>query len=231
MTKNATSETPPRHAPIALWQAAHAIIIALFNLFGAPEDIGAQSTLTKHARNLLLLWLRAAEAVVRRLIFIEASKLSADGPPPSKRLAGKTPAAQKSDSPPFFTNDPDSWRVSFRCSVPDRRRSRGRNSSRRAPRQILARPLLSAAKRSCAPLTIPRRSRSAWRAASTSPASNASTTSRRRTHATSTAAIVTTISISTIAPLSAASTQADAPVKPASLHRRRKLRCTHIRDR
>lgn len=132
---------PPRHAPIALWQAAHALLTALFNLFGAPQDIAAQRTLTKDARTLLLTWLRAAEGVLRRLIFIEASKMNVDGPPPSRRPAGKTLAVRRYEPPTFDAADPESWRVSFRCSVPDRLRPRRRSSRRRAPRQIFARPL------------------------------------------------------------------------------------------
>jgi hypothetical protein len=136
----------PKHrharAPLALWQAAHALLTALFNLFGAPQDIAAQSTLTKDARTLLLTWLRAAEAIFRRLIFIEASKLSADGPPPSRRHAGKARIVGTHEPPSFDATDPESWRVSLRCAPADSRRDSSQGSRRhRAPRQILARPL------------------------------------------------------------------------------------------
>jgi len=138
MSENASTETPARRA---LWQAAHALLVSRFSLFGGPEDIAAQGMLTKGARNLLLLWLRAAEAVVRRLIFIEASNLSADGPRPSRRPARTLPAVRRYQPPSFDAADPDSWRVSFRCSGRDRRGPLQRLSRRRAPRQILARPL------------------------------------------------------------------------------------------
>jgi hypothetical protein len=141
MSENATSETPPRHAPIALWQATRALLTALFSLFGAPEDIAAQGTLSKNACGLLLTWLRAAEAIVRRLIFIEASALTLEGPRPSARHARKMPAVRTYVPPSFDAANPASWRVSFRCSVAERRRPRRRNSRRRAPRQIFARPL------------------------------------------------------------------------------------------
>jgi hypothetical protein len=131
---------PPRHAPIALWQAAYALLNALFSLFGAPEDIAAQGALSKAARALLLIWLRPAEAILRRLIFIEASRLIGDEPPPSRRHARKMPAVRR-EPPIFNAADPESWRVSFRCSVPERRRPHRRSRQRRAPRAICARPL------------------------------------------------------------------------------------------
>jgi hypothetical protein len=140
MSESAPPQTPPRHAPIALWQAAHALITALFNLFGAPEHIAAQRTLTKPARDLLLTWLRPAEAIVRRLIFIEAHKLGAPEPPPSRPCAARK-VARTRESPAFDPAAPETWRVSFRCSPPTSRRARtARTRRHRAPRQIFARP-------------------------------------------------------------------------------------------
>jgi len=141
MSEITSSETPRRQAPIALWRAAEALITALFNLFGAPEQIAAQHTLTKDTRALLLTWLRAAEAIVRRLIFIEASKLPADGPPPSRRHAAKMPAIRARQPSAFDSSNPESWRVTFRCSVADRQNSRRRSRRHRAPRPIFARSI------------------------------------------------------------------------------------------
>jgi hypothetical protein len=141
MSESAPPQTPPRHAPIALWQAAHALLTALFNLFGAPEQIAAQGTLTKPARALLLTWLRAAEAIVRRLIFIEAHKLGAREPPPS-RPRGARKVARTRERPAFDPAAPETWRVSFRCSPPTSRRALTTRTRRhRPPRQIFARPL------------------------------------------------------------------------------------------
>src|SRR5262245_21323452 len=141
MSESAPSETQQRQAPIALWQAAHALITALFNLFGAPEEIAAQRTLTKDARALLLSRLRAAEAVVRRLIFIEAMKL-----PPSERGRSVTQRPEggprtHEEARAFDSANPDAWRVSFRCSVSSRRSAGKRHRRHRAPRALYARPL------------------------------------------------------------------------------------------
>ena len=143
MSETASSETQ-RQAPIALWRAAEALITALFNLFGAPEEIAAQRTLTKDARALLLTWLRAAEAIVRRLIFIEASKLTQAGSRASRPVLSVQKSApedtRSANSATFDPANPDAWRVSFRCSVADRRNPR-RYRLHRAPRPIHARPL------------------------------------------------------------------------------------------
>ena len=141
MSENAPRQTPPRHAPIALWQAAHALLIVLFNLFGAPEQLAAQHTLSRPARALLLTWLCPAEAILRRLIFIEAHKLGAPEPPSSRPRATPT-IARTRETPAFDPAAPETWRVSFRCAPPTSRRSPTTRPRRhRAPRQIFARPL------------------------------------------------------------------------------------------
>jgi len=44
----------------------------LFALFGAPEDVAARHTLTGKPYRLMLSWLRCGEAMMRRLLLIEA---------------------------------------------------------------------------------------------------------------------------------------------------------------
>ena len=74
------SET--RHAPLALWRIAQGFINTLYNLFGAPEDLAARHTLMKKERDLVLDWLRAGEALMRRLLLIEAVGYAGAAPPP-----------------------------------------------------------------------------------------------------------------------------------------------------
>jgi hypothetical protein len=64
---------PTRHAPIALWRVAQAFLNTLYALFGAPEDVAAEHTLTAKAHRHMAQWLRCAEALLRRLLAIEAS--------------------------------------------------------------------------------------------------------------------------------------------------------------
>jgi len=45
----------------------------LFNLFGAPEDVAFRHTLTRAPYALMLSWIRCAEAMLRRLLLIEAA--------------------------------------------------------------------------------------------------------------------------------------------------------------
>src|SRR5262245_6850548 len=62
-----------RHAPLALWRVAQAFLQTLAALFGAPEDVAARHTLTSKAHAFMAGWLRCAEALMRRLIVLEAA--------------------------------------------------------------------------------------------------------------------------------------------------------------
>ena len=107
---------PIRNAPIALWRVAEAFLHTLHNLFGAPEDVAFRHTLTRGPYVLLLSWIRAGEAMLRRLLLIEAAAL----PKPNTRpllwpqnlLTGKKRARRMME---FFDDKPEDWRVSFRC--------------------------------------------------------------------------------------------------------------------
>ena len=71
---------PTRTAPLALWRIAEAFLHSLHSLFGAPEDVAREHTLTRAAHALLLSWLRVGEALMRRLLVIEAANLSPTSP-------------------------------------------------------------------------------------------------------------------------------------------------------
>ncbi|MBC7770848.1 MAG: hypothetical protein H7124_18875, partial [Phycisphaerales bacterium] len=62
-----------RHAPLDLWRIAEAFLHRLHDLFGAPQDIAAQHTLTRAAHKLMASWLSVGEALLRRLLLIEAA--------------------------------------------------------------------------------------------------------------------------------------------------------------
>ena len=70
---NPTPASDQRLAPLALWRVASALLHTLFTLFGGPEKLAAKHTLTASAYKLTLDWIRCAEALMRNLIFIEAS--------------------------------------------------------------------------------------------------------------------------------------------------------------
>jgi hypothetical protein len=108
----ASAPSPARIAPIALWRVAQAFLNTLYNLFGAPEDVAFQHTYTAKAHRQLAQWLRCAEAMLRRLLLIEASAYAgaanASAPHQQKR--------QRVRKLHEFTHDkPEAWRVSFRC--------------------------------------------------------------------------------------------------------------------
>jgi hypothetical protein len=100
-----------RTAPIALWRVAEAFLHVLHNLFGAPEDVAREHTLTRKAYALLLSWLRVGEALMRRLIAIEAASFpKSEAQPPSRN-----PRPRLRRLMHFTPDKPEEWRVSFRC--------------------------------------------------------------------------------------------------------------------
>jgi hypothetical protein len=119
-----------RHAPIALWRAAGAFIATLFHLFGGPEQIAEGEVLTDKARALLLSWLRAGEAFVRRLLLVEAAAYASDLPPVRRPRVRKRRARRVMC---FSADKPGEWRVSFRMVE-------ARVSARRATRKASAAP-------------------------------------------------------------------------------------------
>lgn len=101
-----------RNAPIALWRAAELFLHALHNLFGAPEDVAFRHTLTRAPYLLLLSWIRVGEALLRRLLLIEAAALPKPNTRPILWPARKKRARRMME---FFDDKPEDWRVSFRC--------------------------------------------------------------------------------------------------------------------
>ncbi|HET9229730.1 MAG TPA: hypothetical protein VFO00_00470 [Vitreimonas sp.] len=100
----------------------------LFDLFGEPGAIAARGALDRRGRALLMPWLRAGEAFLRRLLFIEALALVRDfSAGPSK---ARTRAPRQRRLMHFYPDKPEDWRVSFRVVPPARRRSRGGRSRR-----------------------------------------------------------------------------------------------------
>ncbi len=107
----AAPSDPVRHAPLALWRAAQAFLGVLHMLFGAPETVAAKHTLTGKAHAHMASWLRSAEAMLRRLLLIEASAY----PKPNTRplLHTRRPRTRKLMT--FRPDAPEAWRVRFRC--------------------------------------------------------------------------------------------------------------------
>jgi hypothetical protein len=105
------THTLPRTAPIALWRVAEAFLHVLYNLFGAPEDVAFRHTLTREPYRLMLSWLRVGEALMRRLIAIEAAAFPKPNTPP--RLWPKRTRTRREIG--FDDDEPEAWRVTFRC--------------------------------------------------------------------------------------------------------------------
>jgi hypothetical protein len=100
-----------RTAPLALWRIAQTFLNTLWMLFGGPERVAFQHTHTDKQRAQFLPWLRAGEALMRRLLLIEASAY----PKPNTRPLLR-PARKRAQRLLGFEDDkPETWRVRFRC--------------------------------------------------------------------------------------------------------------------
>lgn len=118
--------TSTRHAPLDFWRAAEYILNVIFNLFGEPQDIAQNPWVAPKTHKLIARWLRGAEALLRRLLLLEAAALNLA---PTPRRA-RAPRQRTRRLHAFYPDDPSTWRVSFRCS------ERGASSARTSPRRF-----------------------------------------------------------------------------------------------
>ncbi len=101
----------------------------LYALFGAPEDVAAEHTLTRAAHTLMASWLRCAEAMLRRLLLIEASAVAKPNTRPL--LHKQRQRVRKLIG--FDADQPEAWRVSFRSlHLPPHRGGSAERRSRKA---------------------------------------------------------------------------------------------------
>jgi len=91
-------------------------------LFGSPAELAARHMLTRKLHAQLAGWLRYAEAILRRLIIIEAGAY----PRPNTRPLLHPPRKRLRKLMHFTADAPETWRVSFRCfESPRRARPKG----------------------------------------------------------------------------------------------------------
>lgn len=111
---------PNTKAPPELWHSARAFFCALHMLFGGPETVADRHTLAHKAYMQLLSWLRVGEAMMRRLIAIEAAAFPA-------RAVAKPRTQHKHTRKPvsFCADKPEEWRVAFRCFLTRQRDASG----------------------------------------------------------------------------------------------------------
>jgi hypothetical protein len=114
-----STDTPARAAPLDLWRAAAAFLHMLQALFGDPRAVAARNTLTIGTYKMIAAWLRAGEAMMRRLLLIEAAAL----PKPEPRLQRPGSRQRVRKLMRFEAEHPELWRVSFRCFADAPRRA------------------------------------------------------------------------------------------------------------
>ncbi|MEQ1619088.1 MAG: hypothetical protein ABL883_12190 [Terricaulis sp.] len=104
-------DTPPRAAPLELWRAAAAFLNLLHALFGDPSAVATRGALTSMTYKTIASWLRAGEAMMRRLLLIEAAAF----PKPETRALRPSSRQRARKLMSFEAAHPEGWRVSFRC--------------------------------------------------------------------------------------------------------------------
>jgi len=123
------TDTIKTTGPTILWRVAAAFMHLLYALFGDPADVAAQHTLTLKAHRLMASWLRCGEAMMRRLIAIEAAAF----PKPNTHPLLRAPRKHTRKPTAFTPDAPESWRVSLRCLASERRRPRRRRFRNHRP--------------------------------------------------------------------------------------------------
>lgn len=117
---SAAASSPVRTAPLVLWRAAEAFLRMLHALFGAPEDVAGEYVLGRARHTLIASWLRCAEAMLRRLILIEAAARPQHTPHPPRAARQRARKLMH-----FYADQPEAWRVRFpMCAAPRRARPR-----------------------------------------------------------------------------------------------------------
>ncbi|MCX7358539.1 MAG: hypothetical protein NT015_10420 [Alphaproteobacteria bacterium] len=86
----------------------------LLMLFGDPTAVATRHTLTGKAHAHMASWLRCAEAMLRRLILIEASAIAK----PNTRALLKPRRSRTRKLMVFTPEEPEKWRTSFRMFAP-----------------------------------------------------------------------------------------------------------------
>lgn len=102
-----------RAASRALWLIAQALLQTLHVIFGAPEDVARRAPLSRKIHTLIASWLRVGEAVMRRLLIIEAGACVI-----APRKPRTQHAQRKRALAPMDLAAPETWRVSFRGGIP-----------------------------------------------------------------------------------------------------------------
>ena len=122
--------TEPALTTTQLWRALRAHIEQTCTAFGLPSTLARLLWLTRLQHKHICTWLRPLEALLRRLIFIDAYALALtapDAPPPEAkaRLRLGMPAAFGAA---FDADNSESWRVSFSARLPMQRPSAHRTA-------------------------------------------------------------------------------------------------------
>lgn len=112
-----TLPTPPRVAPVAYWGELERLLNWLHVLFGPPAQVAFLLVVRLTYHQQLASWLRCAEAMVRRLLVIEAAAYAKPNVRPLLHPSRKRERKKRVHLP----EEPQNWRVRFRVLDAPRR--------------------------------------------------------------------------------------------------------------
>ncbi len=99
-------------------------MITLFNLFGEPQQLARQHSMSATDHKLASNWLRCVEALFRKLLLIEASHYEKHVTQTKPRRRAKRERREMA----FFPESPEAWRATFSAFSSDRGRPRRHGS-------------------------------------------------------------------------------------------------------
>jgi hypothetical protein len=125
-----------RANPVQLWAQANHFFAHMIATYGDAAALAAIDELARTTRRHLLEWLAPLETLARKLLLIEASKLTGALPPLSACKRSRGECRGEAEAPDL--NHPASWRAPFYMPIPVD--DRGAVPESRAPRIRLLGP-------------------------------------------------------------------------------------------
>lgn len=124
-----TSPNPDKR--LDLWRTLRDYIVCAFHILGSPLALAELGWVRKERYGAQRNWLFRCEELFRRLLYIDALRVSAVGGRVPRQSDCRLPTADCRPPTAFDTESPETWRVSFQltstATAPSPRRKRNRS--------------------------------------------------------------------------------------------------------
>lgn len=115
-SQSAPPSAPPRtEAQRQLWQNLAGYIEAAYALFGSPSAIARQTWFSRAAHKLCAAWLVTLEALLRRLLYLDALELTpTQAPAAAPEVKTRARSLMRTTAgAPFDVDNSETWRTQF----------------------------------------------------------------------------------------------------------------------